>query len=288
MSCASSTAEYLSGVSTRACVVSEYPIDFPDFIDSLNFIVYEYHVTCMDRRQYLALAGSGVVASVAGCLGGNGDSDDDTNNSDDGNGGGNTTDDGSNGTDDGNETETTEDGGIGNETSDGSEDDGTGDETDETTEDDSGSEDSTAGPIAVVERYFEIQNNNQEVETIDEVVALLEPIFHSQSPFIEFIENSDQTDVEDMDQSVPTDPDLEITERDLGAQEFNDSYNLTFIPFIEEADLDIIAGNNALVQRTTTTTSGSTETERTQYFWVTQEGGEWVIFVTYSEEVTSS
>lgn len=242
----------------------------------------------MDRRQYLALAGSGVVASVAGCLGGNGDSDDDTNNSDDGNGGGNTTDDGSNGTDDGTETETTEDGGTGNETSDGSEDDGTGDETDENTEDDSGSEDPSAGPIAVVEQYFEIRNNNQEVEGIDEILALLEPIFHSQSPYIEFIENAEQTDVEDGDQSVPTDPELQISERDLSAAEITDSYSLTFLPFIEEADLDIIDGNNALVQRTTTTTSGSTETERTQYFWVTQEDGEWVIFVTYSEEVTSN
>lgn len=255
----------------------------------------------MDRRQYIALAGSGLAASVAGCLGGNGDSDDDTNNSN-GTGGGNTTDGGGtgtgngnqsdstdggeNGTGNGNESDSTDDGTTDDEPTDGDGEDGTDDSDDGTGEDDSGTDDPTAGPKAVVERYYELWNSNQDVENLDEVLALLEPIFHSQSPFLEFIENSDETGDQDGEQSYPTDPDLEITERDLSAEELSSSYGLTLIPYVDEADLDVIAGNNAVVQQATII-SDSGDTERTPYFFVTQEDGEWVIFLTYTEEVTS-
>lgn len=220
----------------------------------------------MDRRQYLAITGGGIVASLAGCVGGGDDSDNSDNNTEDDGNGGNTTD-GGDGTDTGNETESTDDG-----------DDG---------DDDSDNGESATGPLSVVERYYELLNSNQDVDSPDELVALIEPLFHSESPLLEFFENAEQTDGGDTGPTRVQNPQLELTERDLSMEELTGSYSPSFLPFVEEGDLDTLSGTNAVV-RQATITSESGNVERTPLFFLTKEDGEWVIYLTYTKEVTTN
>jgi len=231
----------------------------------------------MDRRQYLALGGGCLAASLGGCVGGDGDSDDDTDDTED-----DSNEDMTNG---GNETDNEN----GTEPTDGG-DDGTDDGGDDGTDDggdDSGNGEPAGGPIAAVERYFELLNSNQDVDSGDEVAELIAPLFHSQSPLLEFFENAEQTDGENTEPTRIPNPQLEITERNLSTQELTDSYTLTILPFVKEGDLDVLAGTNAVV-RQATTTSESGNVERTPLFFLTKEDGEWVIYLTYTKEVTTN
>jgi hypothetical protein len=157
-----------------------------------------------------------------------------------------------------------------------------------TVESGNGGEEPSDGPISAIERYYELLRDAQEVETPEEFLDILRPILHSESPLIDLVEQAEGG--EDPEDTGPTDTsnaERRVVGRNLSATDLSEEYGITALPGIEESDLDVIAGDNVIIEEDLNA-DPSDNVERTNLFFLTQENGEWVIFITFGNETRTS
>lgn len=201
----------------------------------------------MRRRNYLLLASSTALTTIAGCVGGTGDSDDTE------------TDDGMDGGDDGGTGENGDGGG------------GTGDEGD----------DGTESAVSVVERFYELENEAAEADDPEPYVEEVRGILHSKSPLLQLL---DQT--EESDPSPVTNLETEVLDRDLDADELDSKFGLTSMFDVEEATVESLAQENVIVEATFERPEADSDGRRRFEWLVATENGEWVLFINLSTRST--
>jgi hypothetical protein len=208
----------------------------------------------MQRRHYLIVLASASTPLLAGC---SGDGEESTDGGDSGGDGTN-----------GNES-TSEDGTDGSATEDG---DG-GDQTDQATDgsDQDSTDQSTSGPAAVVERWYELQNQAVEQEDPQLFLENAKDFLHSKSPLLDLFEEAGSDDGEDEAEAFRNFQ-TEITDRNLGAEELDTQFLLTSDALnVEQSVLEEIAQKNAVVVAT------NDQDEEATWLLV-PENGEWKVF----------
>jgi hypothetical protein len=215
-------------------------------------------LTCvMQRRTYILALTAASTPLLAGCSGDSGGASD----GDDGGDGG---DDGSDGTEstNGNETDGTDTEGENT------------DEQDQATDgsDQDGTDESTSPAVAVVEQWYEIEQqatgSDDPTQYIEDAKALL----HSKSPLVDLLEQAAEEGGGEAREI--TNLQTELTQNNLSADELNSTFFLTMDPLsVSEETVNEIAGENAIVE------AKWDELEGEPFQWiVVKEDGEWVLF----------
>lgn len=142
----------------------------------------------------------------------------------------------------------------------------------------SDSGDSSDGPEAVVEEFFDAAKENQ-----DDPEAFVEEAsgtLHSESPlrgFLEFFLEAESSEDVETSQNSLEGIETEVTSEDLGADEIQQQFGGGgMMQEVSDELINSIAAENAIVESVVENEDGSTQTD----LWlVTKEDGEWVIFV---------